>query len=220
MSYRIVYPVSMPIEGSSFSDAVKNYIKMNREMNIRQIMLTDQFKHMQANINYGYRDNGRKKASIQLLPINPSVIPPLPSMVGFSSKNPNTPYPAFALGPTTIGAPATIVAPAPMMVASPLGVPGMIYGARKEEKTTATGTPATETTFGPVGMIGPNRQILPIRPVNPIGTDGKPISGMPVPFGVGVGVAASGRPVPFVGGPSPVPGGLMVGAPVRFGLGL
>jgi len=226
MSYRIVYPVSTPIDGASFTDAVKKYIKLNHFMNIEQLILTDQYKHMQANIRYGMRDNGRRNASIQLLPIAPSAIP---SMVGFSSTDPKAPYPGgFVVGPTTLGAPASIVAPAPVMVARPaaVGLPmvggpggpaisGMIFGARREDEKPAT----SGAVFGPTAVITSSRQILPIRPVTPIGTDGKPISGMPVPFGVGV--SSSGLPVPFVGGPSPVLAGLLpVAAPVRFGPGL
>jgi hypothetical protein len=232
MSYRIVYPVSTPIDGSSFTDAVKKYIKLNHFMNIEQLILTDQYRHMQANIKYGMRDNGRRNASIQLLPIAPSAIP---AMVGFSSTDPKAPYPGrYVVGPLSIGAPASIVAPAPVMVARPaaVGLPmvggpggpaisGMIFGARKEEKqaTTTTAPSATDAIFGPTHVITSSRQILPIKPVTPIGTDGKPITGVPVPFGVGV--SAYGRPVPFVGGPLPAPVGLMpMASPVHFGMGL
>jgi len=68
MSYRIVYSVPMPIDGTSFTDAVKKYIKLNHFMNIEQLILTDQYRHMQANVKYGMRENGRRNASIQLLP--------------------------------------------------------------------------------------------------------------------------------------------------------
>ena len=37
MSFRVVYPVAMPIDGNNFADAVKNYVKLNRFMNIEQI---------------------------------------------------------------------------------------------------------------------------------------------------------------------------------------
>jgi len=148
-------------------------------------------------------------------------------MVGFSSTDPKAPYPSYVLGPTSLGAPASIVAPAPLMVSRPaaVGIPmvggpggpavsGMIYGAKKEEDK-----PSGAISFGPTAVITQSRQILPIKQVNPIGTDGKPITGVPVPFGVGV--SAYGRPVPFVGGPSPVLAGLLpVASPVRFGPGL
>ncbi len=242
MSYRIVYPVSAPVDGASFSDAVKNYIKLNRFMNIEQLILTDQYKHMQANIKYGMRNNGRRNASIQLLPIAPSLIPPMPSVVGFSSTDPRAPYPgmpSYVMGPSSLGAPPSIVSPAPLMVARPavIGGPGVIYGMREEKKpaatpgsTTTTATPGstattatpgstatttgttstgatTTTTFGPSGIVTPSGQILPIRPV----------SGS-VPFAVGV--SASGRRVPVVGGPALAGPGLVGLSPVRFGPGL
>jgi hypothetical protein len=221
MSFRIIHPVAMPIDGSNFSEAVKNYIKLNRFMNIEQIILSDQYNHMKANVRY-YNDNNRRKASIQLMPINPAAIP---SIIGFRSNDPNARYPGgFVVGPSSIGGPAGIVAPAPVMVGGPLvvgppgpAISGMIFGARPPAAPAsgapASGAPAsgasspaapsvqpvvaTPGIFGPTAVLTRSNQILPIRPINPInpiGVDGKPITGLPVPFGVGVGVA---QPIRF-----------------------
>ncbi len=237
MSFRIVYPVAAPVDGKDFKEAVKNYIKLNRFMNIEQLILTDQYNHMRANVRY-LNDSGKRKASIQLSPMDAAAVAAIPP-IGFASTNPNAPYPnvqypgSFVMGPSSIGAPARIIAPAPLMVARPAvpalavapgmpGVAGMIYGSRPAETSTSSGTQSASTpaeSFGPVAVLTNSRQILPVKPVRPIGTDGKPITGMPVPFGVGV--SAAGRPVPFVGGPLPAPVGLVpVATPVRFGAGL
>ncbi len=158
MSYRIVHPVAMPIDANDFRDAVKKFIKLNHFMNIEQIILSDQYNHMKANVKY-YDDNNRRKASIQLIPIDT-----IPSYVGFSSNNPNAPYPTagFAVGPSMVGGPAGIIAPAgplmverPAMIGGPIiggpmiggpmigipggpGVAGVIYGARPSETPVAT----------------------------------------------------------------------------------
>lgn len=209
MSYRIVYPVAMPIDASTFGDAVKKFVKLNHYMNIEQLILTDQYKHMKANVRY-YDVDRHRKASIQLYPMDATAVASIPSMVGFSSSDPKAPYPAgYAVGPSSLGGPAGIIGPAgPLMVERPAvigmsGVSGVLYGA----KTTAT--PAM--TFGPTAVLTPSKQIIPIAPVNPIGTDGRPVEGVPVPFGHGV-VASS--PAVVVGGP------MMVGSPVRFGRGV
>jgi hypothetical protein len=127
MSYRIVHPVAMPIDANNFRDAVKKFIKLNHFMNIEQIILSDQYNHMKANVKY-YDNNNRRKASIQLIPIDTASVP---SYVGFSSTNPNAPYPTagFAVGPSMIGGPAGIIAPAgPVMVERPAMIGGPIIG--------------------------------------------------------------------------------------------
>jgi hypothetical protein len=335
MSYRIVYPVAMPIDGNDFRDAVKRFIKLNHFMNIEQIILTDQYNHMKANVRY-YDNANRRKASIQLVPIDAGAVP---AVVGFSSTDPKAAYPAFAVGPSRIGDPAGILSPAPVMVGgpamiggpviggpvvggpviggpviggpmiAPIGGPavsGVIYGARpvdtsteiiriddintkltattkdgktfeilkiekinNQYKVTGSGgktsiiktdiidnriifnnkkykpddeedsfditdlinkpaptpaptpapapAPAPAMTFGPTHVITKSRQILPIAPINPIGTDGRPVGGIISTFGRGplVGVpGVLGRPGVVVGGP------MMVGSPVRFGRGV
>ncbi len=154
MSYRIVYPVAMPIDANDFREAVKKFIKLNHFMNIEQIVLTDQYNHMKANVKY-YDADRRRKASIQLLPMDAAAVATFPGIVGFSSNNPKAPYPnpglSFAVGPSSIGGPAGIISPAgplmverPAMIGSPMmggpmmgspmmggpGVAGVIYGAR------------------------------------------------------------------------------------------
>ncbi len=214
MSYRIVHPVAMPIDANDFRDAVKKFIKLNHFMNIEQIILSDQYNHMRANVKY-YDDNKRRKASIQLIPIDAAAVP---SYIGFSSTDPKAPYPnpglSFAVGPSMIGGPAGIIAPAgPVMVERPamiggpviggpamigVGMPGpflvnppggpnvagVVYGARNVPASSGSAT-----VIGPSAVITGSNQILPIAPVNPpemVGTDGKPVTGAPVPFGRGV----------------------------------
>lgn len=128
MSYRIVYPVAMPIDANDFREAVKKFIKLNHFMNIEQIILTDQYNHMKANVKY-YDADKRKKASIQLLPMDATAVAAFPGVVGFSSTNPKAPYPAFAVGPSSVGGPAGIIAPAgPLMVERPAMIGGPIIG--------------------------------------------------------------------------------------------
>jgi hypothetical protein len=337
MSYRIVYPVAMPIDAKDFGEAVKKFVKLNHFMNIEQLILTDQYNHMKANISY-YKKNNHRKASIELFPIDTAAVAAFPGVIGFpgvtgfSSTDPKTPYPSFAVGPSMLGGPAGIIAPAgPLMVERAamiggpviggpiiggpviggpiIGPPGgtVLFGARpaptssgpsediirinnekklftattkdgstfpivKIEKirdneykvsgpsgkisliktqiyagdrivfqnikykpeddedkidltdiisTTPSAPAAPSMTFGPTAILTPRKQILPIAPVNPIGTDGKPVIGVPVPFGHGIATPFA-RPFGkfgMRGGPGVVVGG-PIGTPVRFGSGV
>jgi hypothetical protein len=335
MSYRIVYPVAMPIDANDFRDAVKKFIKLNHFMNIEQLILTDQYNHMRANVKY-YDADRRRKASIQLIPMDAAAVAAFPGVVGFpgvtgvtgfSSTNPKAPYPAFAVGPSMIGGPAGIIAPSGPMIGPMIGIPGgsgvagVIYGARSgasEEiirideinskltaitkdgstfpilkiqkinnnqcriigpggrtlmitteiedgdrivfinkkikpdddetmfdltdvinkySSTPTSVPAPSSsamTIGPTSIITPNKQIVQVAPVQPIGTDGRPVRGVAVPFGVS-GVSprivptVSPRFVPAVaragiigmrGVPGVAVGGPVIGTPVDFGRGV
>jgi hypothetical protein len=97
--------------------------------------------------------------------------------------------------------------------------------------TSTTTTTPTAMTFGPTAVLTPSKQIIPIAPVNPVasnlaavGTDGKPITGVPVPFGRGIVGMPGARPSGIIGmrgGPGVVVGGpMMMGTPVRFGRGV
>ncbi len=319
MSYRIIHPVAMPIDANDFRDAVKKYIKLNHFMNIEQIILSDQYKHMKANVRY-YNDNNHRKASVQLVPIDAGAVS---SIIGFSSTDPKAPYPApagFVMGPSRIGGPAGILAPAVPMVAGPavIGGPaiigpagplvvggprngGLIFGARTPvsgsskivmiDDTTATTEDGKKITivkiepssgnqykitssegqvytintekngddivfsnekpnedgykisvsltdiikqiasnptsvskpspfianFGPTHQIRPGGQIVPIAPINPVGTDGRPVSGIISTFGRGP-VMMPG--LPGMGGPGVVVGAPMIGTPINFGRGV
>jgi hypothetical protein len=236
MSFNIVYPVAMPIDGKDFKDAAKRFIKLNHFMNIEQMVLADQMRYMQANVNY-LNNNHRRKASIQLMPIDASMVPTIvpgmyPGVIGFSSTNPRATYPA------------------PMIVSGPMGsaVSGLILGAQPSSQPPAAATQpssqpaasqptasqsaasqptasqsaasqpaASQSAASPMGVspmvVTANRQLLPVKFAQ-IGTNVGMINGRGVPFGSGV------FPGGIVGGPGVVVGGPMGVAPIRFGPGL
>lgn len=67
MSFQIVYPIAMTINADSFKSAVKQYVKMNYDVNIASIILTDQYRHMKASLNY-YKEGPKDKVGISLYP--------------------------------------------------------------------------------------------------------------------------------------------------------
>ena len=60
MIFQIVFPFESTIYGDSFKDAIKSYIKLNHNLNISKMIIKDQTKQVQANINY-YKEDGRIK---------------------------------------------------------------------------------------------------------------------------------------------------------------
>jgi len=146
MSYRVVYPIATSIDANDFSEAVKKFVKLNHFMNIEQLILTDQYKHMKANVNY-YTENNNRKALINLSQMDANAVAAIPPIIGFSSDNPNARYPAgFIAGPSSIGGPAGIIAPAPLMVERPAMIGGpmisgpgaLLFGARPVEASDAS----------------------------------------------------------------------------------
>ena len=82
MSFRVVYPLTMAISGDSFKDAVKNFVKLNYDLNLASIIITDQSRYMRANLDYYNKDN-KDKVGIKLLP----TVWPLGAMAVNSSTN-------------------------------------------------------------------------------------------------------------------------------------
>jgi len=97
--YYIVDPIKTTTNGVSFKDAVKNFIKINHQLNINSLILTDRARYMKANFNF-YKQYNKNKVSISLQPTiweEENGIPienwPLGSMIYFDSNkqyNPST----------------------------------------------------------------------------------------------------------------------------------
>ena len=68
MIFQVVSPFTTSIYGDSFKEAIKNYIKLNSNLNINQMIVTDQTNHMQANIKY-YQQDGRNRVGINMYPL-------------------------------------------------------------------------------------------------------------------------------------------------------
>jgi hypothetical protein len=69
MIYQVVSPVVVEIDGDSFKDAVKNFVKLNYSMNLANIIITDQYRtnYMKADLKY-YNEGSKNKVGINLMP--------------------------------------------------------------------------------------------------------------------------------------------------------
>ena len=76
MTYQIISPFVMPIDADDYKEAVKKFVKFNRDISINQLIVADQLNNnrMLANIKY-YQDNGRNKISANFQPTLLNEIP-------------------------------------------------------------------------------------------------------------------------------------------------
>ncbi len=116
MPFQVISPMLMNVDGSDFNEAVKNFIKLNRHMNINELILTDQINNMRANIRY-YNKGGRHKAGIRLEPTTARIVSTIPgTSMGFMTPATigpniaNDPYAPFQLAPS-FGRPSAIIGP-------------------------------------------------------------------------------------------------------------
>jgi hypothetical protein len=159
MPFQVIAPIMMPVDGKDWMEATKNFIKLQRHLNIEQLILTDQLNNMHARIRY-YDMDGRHKAAINIIPTVAT------TLVGFSSTDKDSKYPGI-IGPSHI-----------------IGPDNQLIGLKKVEPITTDGKKPGELHpeiihgFGP-GMMAPGMAV-------PGGI------GMAVPGGVGVGMAVPG----------------------------
>lgn len=118
MAFQIVSPFVMNIDGENFKDALKNFVKLKYNSDITKIIIADQTnRQMKANIKY-YLDNyGKRKASINMVPMLYSPTGAPQAMLGVS--------------PTLVG-PNMI---APGVVSPMIGQPVKPYGFVKNTNT-------------------------------------------------------------------------------------
>ena len=68
MEFKIIYPMESIIYGDSFKNAIKTFIKINHNLQISKMIVTDQTRNMQAQIKY-YQQDGRNKVGINMFPM-------------------------------------------------------------------------------------------------------------------------------------------------------
>ena len=68
MIFNVVSPIVATIDGDSLKDAIKNFIKINHNLNITEMIIRDQTNNIQAKIKY-YKEDGRNKVGINMFPV-------------------------------------------------------------------------------------------------------------------------------------------------------
>ena len=121
MIYQIVSPVVATIEGDSFKEAIKNYVKFNHNLNIRNLIVKDQANHAyEAKLRY-YMENQRNKVGIDVYPYTNINYPIIPAPIISTPVNPIIPAPIISrpvnpIIPTPIiSTPVNPIIPAPII---------------------------------------------------------------------------------------------------------
>ena len=110
MLYQIVYPFVADIYGDSFKEAIKNYVKLKYNLDIRNLIIKDQSNYYETRLRY-YMEKNKNKVGIyvypytnvsypvigpsftpsftpSVVPIAPSVVPIAPSFTPSFTQNP------------------------------------------------------------------------------------------------------------------------------------
>jgi hypothetical protein len=76
MLFNIVYPLPLvnTITGNTLADAIKAHVKLNYELNIRNMIIMDRQRYYEAQMRY-YKKNGRNKIAINAYPIPYNALP-------------------------------------------------------------------------------------------------------------------------------------------------
>ena len=215
-TFQVLAPIPMPITASSYTEAVKNYVKMHRSQSIDQLIIADQLNNnrMLANIKY-YNANNRNKFSANLVPttlttLNGGMYPYGPMIGG--------PLMPMGRGPTNrpfVGGPPTVGPFVDSIVGPTSGqIVGPIVG--------STGIPIRGVHMGGIPMGVPMGGVPMGVPIGGVPMGGVPIGGPMVgsmingPFGNPLMLARSSVPygAPTSTGSVLVPGSIITGRTV------
>jgi len=118
MSFQIVYPIPMTISADSFKDAVKQYVKLNYDVNVANLIITDQYRYMKANLKY-YKQGPKDKVGISLYPtVWPLNTWPYQTQISYDTKE----YPRTTFVDTPIFVPSVVSLDPLGSVLSPVGL--------------------------------------------------------------------------------------------------
>tara|TARA_B000000557_G_C20712971_1_gene416731 strand:+ start:467 stop:868 length:402 start_codon:yes stop_codon:yes gene_type:complete len=74
--YQVVHPFQYSISADTVNEAIKNFVKIHRNLNIANIIITDQKNNYEAKFNY-FMEDGRNKVGINHYPyLGPIVLGP------------------------------------------------------------------------------------------------------------------------------------------------
>lgn len=88
MYYNIIYPFNQTISGDTLSEAIKNYVKLNYDIKLTNLIVQDLNKNnfFKTNIKH-YVNDGRNKVGINIFPTNSTFINNMPPFTSIISNN-------------------------------------------------------------------------------------------------------------------------------------
>lgn len=108
MEFKIIFPFESIIYGDSFKEAIKNFIKINHNLQVTKMIVTDQSRNIEAQVKY-YQEDGRNKVGINMFPVgynypvpivtNDTYVPPRYTDSLIASVLPMSPMSPMSIGP-------------------------------------------------------------------------------------------------------------------------
>ena len=119
--YQVVQPFVYSISANTVNEAIKNFVKIHHNLNLNNIIITDQKNNYEANLRY-FVEDGRNRVGINTFPYSGPIVlgptyaayidEPLPGVTGtpisprvptvpsniWSNNYPLSPYPLSPLG--------------------------------------------------------------------------------------------------------------------------
>jgi len=206
MPFNVVWPIVTRVDGDSFKEAIKNFVKINRRLNIEKIIVTDQQRHVEATFNY-HKHDIRNRVGINFYPADPITL-----------RN----YGLLPLlGSPLMGTPGVGVGLPGVGTAAVLGRPGthtvVNSGSRTRSFITPPGLPGAVVTTPMTPVISPT------GPLRGDGLDVGPRVGVATPVTATPGIVTSRSPIitsPTAPGVMATDRAVMVGnkalGPLRF----
>ena len=114
MIYQIVQPFSATIYGDSFKEAIKQYVKLNHNMNITRMIIKDQSNHYDTRLRY-YIENNKNKVGIDVYPYTNMSYPNIAPIISGPIISSHTPI-TFVPNTPPISPLLSPVGPVPVMI--------------------------------------------------------------------------------------------------------
>lgn len=73
ISYQVVQPFFYPISADTVNEAIKNFVKIHNDINVANLIITDQKNHYQAKFKY-FLEDGRNKVGINVNPFHGPIV--------------------------------------------------------------------------------------------------------------------------------------------------
>ncbi len=73
ITYQVVQPFFYSLSANTVNEAIKNFVKIHHDLNLNNIIITDQTNHYKANFKY-FLEDGRNRVGINTYPYSGPIV--------------------------------------------------------------------------------------------------------------------------------------------------
>lgn len=66
---RLVSPIILTVDADTVNEGIKNFVKLNYNLNLMNLIISDQQRHYRANMRY-YKEKNKNKVGIDYYPVS------------------------------------------------------------------------------------------------------------------------------------------------------